>query len=81
MSKTPLVSIILTTFNRREMIEKTLKSILEQNYDTFEVIVVDDASTDETAQFFSKFQNERVTYLRHERNQGASFRRDLFQVR
>jgi glycosyltransferase involved in cell wall biosynthesis len=71
MSKTPLVSIILTTFNRREMIEKTLKSILEQNYDTFEVIVVDDASTDETAQFFSKFQNERVTYLRHERNQGV----------
>jgi glycosyltransferase involved in cell wall biosynthesis len=53
------------------MIEKTLKSILEQNYDPFEVIVVDDASTDETAQFFSKFENERVTYLCHERNQGV----------
>ena len=45
---TPLVSIIIPTFNRASIINETLDSILNQTYSNWECLVVDDGSTDET---------------------------------
>jgi len=73
MSKEPLVSVILTTFNRRQMVERVLNSILAQDYSILEVIVVDDSSSDETESFFKAFRDPRVIYIRHDRNRGVQY--------
>ena len=46
----PLVSVIIPTYNGAERISKTLNSIIEQDYENIEIIVVDDVSTDNTAE-------------------------------
>ena len=48
MKTNPLVSIIIPTYNRAQLIGETLDSILEQSYVNWECIVIDDGSTDST---------------------------------
>lgn len=64
----PLVSIVLPTFNRCEMLPYALESILSQTYPNFEVIIVDDHSGDDTTEVAKTFTDPRVTYLRNEQN-------------
>ena len=71
----PLVSIILPTFNCGEFIEETIESVFRQTYDNFEIIVVDDGSTDNTPQIASKYK-ENLSYIRQE-NQGLSTARNV----
>ena len=59
-----LFSIIIPTYNRARIIEQTLKAVLSQSYNNFEVIVVDDGSTDDTATVVSSFVDERIKYCR-----------------
>jgi glycosyltransferase involved in cell wall biosynthesis len=68
---TPLVSFVLLSYNYARFIGETISSILAQEGDyPFELIVVDDASTDDSHAVISSFQDPRIKYLRHERNQG-----------
>lgn len=71
MSTTPLVSFVVLSYNYARFIGDTLSSILAQEGDyPFEIIVVDDASTDDSQDVISSFADARITYLRHERNLG-----------
>lgn len=67
----PIVSVVIPTYNRAKLIGKTLRSVLGQSYDNFEIIVVDDGSTDNTKDVVNKFKDERIRYIRHEKNKGA----------
>lgn len=67
----PNVSIIIPTFNRSALLGQALKSCLEQTYKDFEVLVVDDGSTDETEAVVSSFKDSRIIYL-PQSNQGRS---------
>ncbi|WP_166435216.1 glycosyltransferase family 2 protein [Christiangramia sabulilitoris] len=59
-----LVSIIIPTFNRAHLIDKTLDSIIAQSYRRWECIVVDDTSTDHTIDVLKKYKDERrIKYL------------------
>jgi cellulose synthase/poly-beta-1,6-N-acetylglucosamine synthase-like glycosyltransferase len=60
----PLVSVIIPTYNRPEYLVQTVNSVLSQTYPNIEVIVVDDASTDDTPLVMSAYQ-DRIKYLRH----------------
>lgn len=59
-----LVSVILPTYNRAELIDRAIASVVAQSYSAWELIVVDDASTDATAAVVAQFNDPRIAYLR-----------------
>ena len=69
MSNNPLVSIIIPAFNSDYYIQETLDSILAQTYHNKEIIVVDDGSTDKTAQIIHGY-GSKITYL-YQKNSGG----------
>lgn len=81
MSKDPFISVIIPTFNRARQVHSALGSVLAQTYRNFEVIVVDDGSTDETEKVVaSLIENQsrsgiQVRYV-HQHNQGQSAARN-----
>jgi teichuronic acid biosynthesis glycosyltransferase TuaG len=62
----PKVSIIVTTYNRENLLEKTLESILAQSYHDFELIVVDNYSQYDFFSFINKFSDKRIKAYRNE---------------
>ncbi|MDP3747243.1 MAG: glycosyltransferase family 2 protein [Phenylobacterium sp.] len=67
-----LVSVILPTFNRGRTLTRAINSVLHQGYANLELLVVDDASTDDTAEVMAKITDPRVRYVRLAKNGGAS---------
>lgn len=78
MNKVPTVSIIIPTYNRAHLIERAIESVLHQTYQDFELIIIDDGSTDNTDDIINKFQkkDDRIIYLKHDRNKGGSAARN-----
>lgn len=65
------VSVIVPAYNGTATIGDTIQSVLAQTHPHFELIVVDDASTDDTAGVVKSFADPRLTYIRHTTNKGA----------
>ena len=63
MTKEPLISIVIPTYNRAAYLRQAINSALSQDYPNFEVIVVDDGSTDETPQICAEY-GEKIWYMR-----------------
>jgi glycosyltransferase involved in cell wall biosynthesis len=76
------VSVILCTYNRAKFLTRAIRSVLAQKYLSFELIVVDDGSTDNTKELVGKFDDLRIRYMVHERNKGLSAARNtgLYQA-
>lgn len=73
-----LVSILTPVFNGEKYLRQAIRSVLEQDYDSWELIVVDDGSTDDTAQIVAEFNDPRIRYIYQEnRGQTASLNRGL----
>ena len=72
----PRVSVVIPTYNRGELLCETIDSVLAQTYHDFEIIVVDDGSTDNTAQLLSRYQDDvRLVYRAH-KNSGVAATRN-----
>lgn len=72
-----LVSIIMPSYNTGHYIRESIKSILNQTYQNWELIIVDDCSTDDTEEILRTFlDDKRITYLKNERNSGAAVSRN-----
>jgi len=72
----PKVSVIIPTHNRAHFLRDAIFSVLNQTFQDFEIIVVDDASTDNTSEIVAAFNDERIRFLRHDINKGGSAARN-----
>lgn len=59
----PTVSVIMPTYNRAHLVGQSIQSVLDQTYRDFELIVVDDGSTDDTEQTVGRFSDPRIQYI------------------
>ncbi|MDG5818691.1 glycosyltransferase family 2 protein [Natronococcus sp. A-GB7] len=72
----PLVSVVIPTYNRKDLLPTAIESALAQTYDNLEIIVVDDCSTDGTQELLKERYATEVRYLRHDENRGGSAARN-----
>lgn len=66
------ISVVLTLYNKSAYISRTLRSILAQDFESFEVVIVDDCSTDNSLDKVLKFQDERIRIISHKVNKGQA---------
>lgn len=72
MKDNPLVSVIIPVYNRAELLPRTLKSVVSQTYKDIEIIVVDDGSTEDIKSVVDIFNDSRIKYIKHSKNEGLS---------
>ena len=72
--KYPLFSIILPTYNRSSFIGKAIESVVGQLYDNWELIIVDDGSTDKTKEVVLSFNDDRINYIYQENKERSAAR-------
>lgn len=68
---TPLLSIVIPSFNQGEYIEETIKSILDQPHNDVEILILDGGSTDQTVEIIKKYQ-EHIAYWQSKKDNGQS---------
>ena len=70
------VSVVIPTYNRADVISRAIDSILNQTYKDFEIIVVDDGSTDYTEDVIDSYSDNRLQYIKFDGNNGANAARN-----
>ena len=69
MEDIPLVSVVIPTYNREKYIRRAIESVIDQTFKNYDIIVVDDGSTDNTEEVVKKL-NVKCTYIKQE-NSGS----------
>ena len=72
----PAVSVIVPVFSRADTIGRALESVLSQTFSDYEIVVVDDGSTDDTCRIIEQIQTDRLTLIRHASNRGPAAARN-----
>jgi glycosyltransferase involved in cell wall biosynthesis len=67
---------VLATYNRAHLIGRAVDSVLAQSLDDWELVVVDDGSTDDTSDIIAAYRDRRIRYLRHDQNMGPGAARN-----
>ena len=75
IGKNPFFSIIIPTYNRSRIIENTILSVLNQTFNDFEILIIDDGSTDNTFDIINKINDPRINY-HYQRNSERSIARN-----
>ena len=61
----PKISVVLAVYNGEEYLKKAIQSILDQTFSDFELIVVDDGSTDDTESVLNSFSDDRIVRIKN----------------
>jgi glycosyltransferase involved in cell wall biosynthesis/FMN phosphatase YigB (HAD superfamily) len=67
----PAISVIIPSFNHARYIDQAIDSVLRQSFHDWELIIIDDASEDDSWDIIGNYEDERIRTLRHDANQGA----------
>ena len=70
-AKNPTVSVIIPTYNRAHLVGQAIRSVLNQTFQDFELIIVDDGSSDDTEAVVKQFNDPRIRYI-YQENKGIS---------
>lgn len=76
MIENDLVSIIMPSWNTEKYIAETIQSVINQTYVNWELLIVDDCSTDRTDEIVEKFKDKRIKYYHNGKNSGAAITRN-----
>lgn len=71
-----LVSIIMPSWNTGKFIAEAIQSVVDQTYKNWELLIVDDCSTDNTDRIVASFYDKRIRYLKNKKNRGAALTRN-----
>lgn len=71
-----LVSVIMPSCNTGRFIEESIQSVINQTYKNWELLIVDDCSTDDTDEVVKRFNDNRIKYIKNEKNRGAAITRN-----
>lgn len=71
-----LVSIVMPSYNTAQYIKEAIQSVLDQTYTNWELLIVDDCSTDETDEILSSLHDDRIKRYRNKRNSGVAVSRN-----
>lgn len=78
MSEYPFFSVVIPTYNRARLIDATLQSVFSQTYPHFEVVVVDDCSTDNTDEVLQPYiRSGKVRYFKNQQNSERAYSRNV----
>jgi len=76
--KSPFFTIVIPTYNRADLLPEAIQSVLNQSFQDFEIIVVDNFSSDNTPEIMAQFQGDaRIRYFRNEKNMERAFSRNV----
>ncbi len=67
----PIISVCIPTYNAAKFIKKTIKSVLNSTYSNFEIIISDDASTDNTIEIIEEIKDKRISLIKNNKNSGV----------
>ncbi|WP_063609592.1 glycosyltransferase family 2 protein [Shouchella clausii] len=73
----PKVSVVIPTYNRANVLNRAVNSVLNQTYDNIELIVVDDASTDDTKSLLESITDKRFKYIKLDKNSKGKLPRNI----
>ncbi len=76
MKKTPLVTAVVTTYNRPQLVQRAIKSVLSQTYEPLEIILVEDGSDSGVGAWLQEERLEHIHYICHEENRGLAAARN-----
>ena len=68
----PLVSVIMPVYNAEKFLDRAIQSILNQTYDKWELLLIDDGSTDNSLKLIKKFSDPRIRFFVNEKNSGIA---------
>ena len=70
--KQPKVSIIMPVYNAQKYIDRCIKSLLDQTFKDFELLMVDDQSQDDSLKLLKKYKDKRITVFQNKQNMGVA---------
>jgi glycosyltransferase involved in cell wall biosynthesis len=68
----PFFTVIIPTYNRAQLLRGAIQSVMDQTFSDFELLVVDDRSSDDTKQIIDSFKDDRITYILNDRGTGGA---------
>ncbi len=68
-----MISVVMSVFNGDKFLKIAIESILSQTYTDFELLIINDGSTDESAEIVKSYQDKRIRFLENERNKGVFY--------
>lgn len=70
------VSVVIPTYNRADVLPRAIESVINQTYNDYEIIVVDDGSKDKTQKIMESYESDKIKYIKHSTNRGQNSARN-----